>query len=87
MHATLQALATELDATLIEAERSGSMSHDECKAMVALMIFAGHETTSNLLAIGQQLLTNRIIGAPAAPPVRPAVAKVKKPGNGSGGKS
>ena len=42
---------------------------------------------SNLLAIGQQLLTNRIIGAPAAPPVRPAVAKVKKPGNGGGGKS
>ena len=43
---------TGLIATLIEAERSGSMSHDECKAMVALMIFAGHETTSNLLAIG-----------------------------------
>lgn len=44
--------ATGLIATLAEAERSGSMTHDECKAMVALMIFAGHETTSNLLAIG-----------------------------------
>lgn len=44
--------STGLLTTLIEAERSGSMTHDECKAMVALMIFAGHETTSNLLAIG-----------------------------------
>jgi cytochrome P450 len=48
--------STGLIATLIEAERTSSMTHDECKAMVALMIFAGHETTSNLLAIGMHSL-------------------------------
>jgi YidC/Oxa1 family membrane protein insertase len=42
---------------------------------------------SNLLAIGQQYLTNRIIGAPVAVPVRPAVTKAKTPGNAAGGKS
>jgi membrane protein insertase Oxa1/YidC/SpoIIIJ len=39
---------------------------------------------SNLLAIGQQYLTNRIIGAPA----RPAVpVRAKSPGNAGAGKS
>jgi YidC/Oxa1 family membrane protein insertase len=43
---------------------------------------------SNLLAIGQQYLTNRIIGAPPAPPVKPAPApKIKAPGNGGGAKA
>lgn len=52
--------STGLIATLVEARRTGSMTHDECKAMIALMIFAGHETTSNLLAIGMlSLLRHR----------------------------
>ena len=43
---------------------------------------------SNLLAIGQQYLTNRIIGAPPGAPPRPSVpAKVKASGNGGAGKS
>jgi YidC/Oxa1 family membrane protein insertase len=43
---------------------------------------------SNLLAIGQQYLTNRIIGAPPAPPAKPAVTgKSKAAGNGGAGKS
>jgi YidC/Oxa1 family membrane protein insertase len=43
---------------------------------------------SNLLAIGQQYLTNRIIGAPPAPPPRPTMpAKAKGAGNGGSGKS
>jgi YidC/Oxa1 family membrane protein insertase len=43
---------------------------------------------SNLLAIGQQYLTNRIIGAPPAPPPRPTVpAKAKGAGNGGSRKS
>lgn len=51
---------TGLIAALIDSERSGLMTHDESKAMVALMIFAGHETTSNLLTIGMlSLLTHR----------------------------
>lgn len=47
---------TGLVAALLESERSGAMTHDESKAMVALMIFAGHETTSNLLSIGMMSL-------------------------------
>lgn len=43
---------TGLVAALLESESSGVVSHEEAMAMVALMIFAGHETTSNLLAIG-----------------------------------
>jgi YidC/Oxa1 family membrane protein insertase len=43
---------------------------------------------SNLLAIGQQYMTNRIIGAPPPPPVRTApAAKVKAPGNAGTAKS
>jgi cytochrome P450 len=44
--------STGLVAALLESERVGQISHDEAMAMLALMIFAGHETTSNLLAIG-----------------------------------
>jgi cytochrome P450 len=43
---------TGLVAALVSSERSGAMSHDEAMAMLALMIFAGHETTSNLLTVG-----------------------------------
>ncbi|MFF7194985.1 cytochrome P450 [Streptomyces sp. NPDC008079] len=43
---------TGLVAALLESEDSGVVSHEEAMAMMALMIFAGHETTSNLLAIG-----------------------------------
>lgn len=51
---------TGMITALHEAERAGAMTHPECVAMVALMIFAGHETTSNLLAIGLlSLLRNR----------------------------
>ena len=43
---------------------------------------------SNLLAIGQQYLTNRIIGAPSLPPPRPPVpVKAKTARNGGTGKS
>jgi cytochrome P450 len=44
--------STGLVAALVESEHAGAMSHDEAMAMLALMIFAGHETTSNLLTIG-----------------------------------
>lgn len=47
---------TGLISALLESERAGAMTHDESKAMVALMIFAGHETTSNLLSIGMMSL-------------------------------
>ncbi|MFT4289124.1 cytochrome P450 [Nocardioides sp.] len=49
-----QASASEtgLVAALLDSERNGVVSHEEAMAMMALMIFAGHETTSNLLAIG-----------------------------------
>ncbi|MGP3533966.1 cytochrome P450 [Microbacterium sp. RD1] len=51
---------TGLIAALLESESSGAMTHDESVAMVALMIFAGHETTSNLLSIGMlSLLSDR----------------------------
>lgn len=43
---------TGLVASMIEAEDSGHVTHDEVSAMLGLMIFAGHETTSNLLSIG-----------------------------------
>ncbi|MEW2521674.1 cytochrome P450 [Actinacidiphila alni] len=43
---------TGLVAALLDSERKGVVSHEEAMAMMALMIFAGHETTSNLLAIG-----------------------------------
>jgi cytochrome P450 len=52
--------STGLVAALVESEQSGAMSHDEAMAMIALMIFAGHETTSNLLTIGLlELLRSR----------------------------
>jgi cytochrome P450 len=45
---------------LLTAEASGSLTREGSRAMVALMIFAGHETTSNLLSIGLLgLLRNR----------------------------
>jgi membrane protein insertase Oxa1/YidC/SpoIIIJ len=40
---------------------------------------------SNIMAIGQQAVTNRLIGPPPQP--RPAVAKAKGAGNKGGGKS
>lgn len=43
---------TGLLATLLEAQERGDLMEDELRAMLALLIFAGHETTSNLLAIG-----------------------------------
>lgn len=52
--------STGLVAALVDAEHGGTVSHDEAMAMIALMIFAGHETTSNLLTIGLlELLRNR----------------------------
>ena len=51
---------TGLIAALLEAEAAGQISHDELTGMVALMIFAGHETTSNLIAVGMlELLRER----------------------------
>jgi len=51
---------TGLVAALLEAEDAGQVSHGEAIEMLALMIFAGHETTSNLLAIGMlELLRHR----------------------------
>ena len=50
---------TGLVAALLEAEDGGTVSHDEAISMLALMIFAGHETTSNLLAIGMLELLRR----------------------------
>jgi cytochrome P450 len=43
---------TGLVGALIEAEDAEHISHQEAIGMLALLIFAGHETTSNLLAIG-----------------------------------
>jgi cytochrome P450 len=38
---------------LLEPDANGDrLSHDELRAMAALMLFAGHETTTNLLASG-----------------------------------
>lgn len=50
---------TGLVAALLDAESAGHVDHDEAKAMLALMIFAGHETTSNLLSIGMLELLRR----------------------------
>jgi cytochrome P450 len=51
---------TGLVAALIAAEAAGTIRHDELVSMLALMIFAGHETTSNLLSIGMlELLKHR----------------------------
>lgn len=50
---------TGLVAALLQAEDGGVVSHDEVMAMMALMIFAGHETTSNLLAIGTYEMLRR----------------------------
>lgn len=49
---------TGLVAALIAAENGGTIDHAEMISMLALMIFAGHETTSNLLAIGVLELLN-----------------------------
>ncbi len=51
--------STGLVAALLDGESAGHLSRDETMEMLALMIFAGHETTSNLLAIGMlELLRN-----------------------------
>jgi cytochrome P450 len=50
---------TGLVAALIDAEDNGVVSRAEARSMTALMIFAGHETTSNLLAIGTLELLRR----------------------------
>jgi cytochrome P450 len=47
---------TGLVASLLEAEVGGTIDGEELRAMLALMIFAGHETTSNLLSIGMMNL-------------------------------
>lgn len=49
---------TGLVAALLDAREAGTISHAEMISMLALMIFAGHETTSNLLAIGTLELLN-----------------------------
>ena len=50
---------TGVVAALLAAVDAGQINHDETRQMLALMIFAGHETTSNLLAIGMmELLRN-----------------------------
>jgi cytochrome P450 len=49
---------TGLVAALIAAKDGGTVNHTEMISMLALMIFAGHETTSNLLAIGLLELLN-----------------------------
>jgi cytochrome P450 len=43
---------TGLVAALLVAEDAGQVTTNEAREMLALMIFAGHETTSNLLAVG-----------------------------------
>jgi cytochrome P450 len=43
---------TGLVAALLVAEEAGQVTTVEAREMLALMIFAGHETTSNLLAVG-----------------------------------
>ncbi|MEU7812189.1 cytochrome P450 [Pseudonocardia sp. NPDC049154] len=47
---------TGLVSALLESEADGVVNGTEVRAMLALMIFAGHETTSNLLAIGMMAL-------------------------------
>lgn len=50
---------TGIVAALIAAADAGEMSENEARQTLALMVFAGHETTSNLLAIGtMELLRN-----------------------------
>ncbi|GAA4558099.1 cytochrome P450 [Pseudonocardia xishanensis] len=44
---------------LVRAEQADSLSWSELEEMVALLIFAGHETTSNLLTIGVLELLRR----------------------------
>lgn len=52
--------ATGLVSALLDAVEAGTVSYDEMISMLALMIFAGHETTSNLLSIGlYELLSHR----------------------------
>jgi cytochrome P450 len=43
---------TGLVASLIEAEGNGTVERAEVKALLGLMIFAGHETTSGLISVG-----------------------------------
>jgi cytochrome P450 len=46
--------STGVVSALLLAESDDQISHDETRQMLALMLFAGHETTSNLLAIGMR---------------------------------
>ncbi|WP_165521844.1 cytochrome P450 [Micromonospora zingiberis] len=50
---------TGLVAAVLDAESAGQLSREELMGMLALMIFAGHETTSNLLAVGLLELLRR----------------------------
>jgi len=51
---------TGLVSALLAAVETAAITRDEMVAMLALMIFAGHETTSNLLSIGlYELLRHR----------------------------
>ena len=49
-----------LAATLLDAEQEERLTEDELAAMFVVLLFAGHETTTNLISIGLvELLRNR----------------------------
>ncbi len=48
--------APGLVGAILDAEASGRIDHDDALNMLVLLIFAGHETTSNLLSIGLLML-------------------------------
>jgi cytochrome P450 len=50
---------SELVATMLDAEEGERLSADELAAMFVVLIFAGHETTTNLIAIGMTELLRR----------------------------
>jgi cytochrome P450 len=51
---------SELVATLMDASEDERLTHDELAAMFMVLLFAGHETTTNLISIGLvDLLRNR----------------------------
>lgn len=47
---------TGLVATLLEAMDGGHINADEAASLMALMVFAGHETTSSLISVGVMAL-------------------------------
>jgi cytochrome P450 len=51
---------TDLVAALVDAEEGESLSNEELAAMFVVLLFAGHETTTNLIGTGlQELLRHR----------------------------